>query len=483
MYGRVFMSVIKKPFLIILCLVFICPSFFLSSCKKAEERSSYVLDAVYNDGVLNGKLRYKFVNHYNQPIDHVDFNLHANAYKENSTTKPVTDLNLAKAYPYGISYGGIKILDVEICQQKREFEIFGESDGFLKVSIPTVYDGDSVEIDISFETTIPKSKLRLGENEHAVNLADFFPTVCYFSGNDFLHIPYSPIGDPYFSQISDYFVTLTVPSEYSVASCGKPTFTNVEDLNTTYSYELKSARDFAFVLSKNFKVFCQTVNGITVNYYSFTDEGENNLKTAIKALDFLTNTIGKYPYETLTIAESGFLYGGMEFSSLCLINENLGEKEKQLALMHEIAHQWWHGGVSNDQNLCAYIDEGLAEFSVFLMLENSSLQLAEEMILNAKQAYKSFFDLQSVLSGNANTVMERQLSTFKSEYEYVNLCYNKPLIMFYEYYQKFGKDKVVRALKKLYSTNFGKEIYKDAIIKAFGHGDHFNSFIDGKVII
>lgn len=477
------MSVIKKRFSIVLCLVFIYPLFFLSSCKKAEEYSSYLINAVYSEGLLSGKLRYKFVNHYNQPVDHVDFNLHANAYTEHSTTKPVTELNLAKAYPYGLSYGGIKILDVEICQQKREFEIFGESDGFLKVATPTVYDGDSVEIDISFETVIPKSKLRLGENEHAVNLADFFPTACYFSNNDFLHIPYSPIGDPYFSQVSDYVVNLTVPSEYSVASCGIPTFTNVEDLTTTYSYELKSARDFACVLSKNFKVFSQTSNEITVNYYSFTDDGEKNLKTAIQTLEFLTKTIGKYPYETLTIVESGFLYGGMEFSSLCLINENLTEKEKTNAIMHEIAHQWWHGGVSNDQNLCAYIDEGLAEFSVFLILENSSLELAKEMILNAKQAYKSFFDLQSILSGNANTVMERQLSTFKSEYEYVNLCYNKPLIMFYEYYEKFGKDKAINALKKLYLSNFGKEIYKDAIIKAFGHGDHFNSFIDGKVII
>ena len=105
------------------------------------------------------------------------------------------------------------------------------------------------------------------------------------------------------------------------------------------------------------------------------------------------------------------------------------------------------------------------------------------MILSAKQAYKSFFELQSVFSGNANTSMERPLSSFKSDYEYVNIAYNKSLLMFYEYQNAVGEEKTKKALKNLYQNNFGKEIRRDELIKAFGNADHFNSYIDGKVII
>ncbi|MBQ7374057.1 MAG: M1 family metallopeptidase [Clostridia bacterium] len=477
------MSLLKNRLLLFLCIVCVLPIVNLGGCKKSESLSSYSLNATYHEGALDGKLRYKFVNRYDTAFDHVDFNLHANAYCENSTTKPVTDNNLARAYPNGLSYGGIEILKVEILNQNAEFDIFGDSNCFLRVKTPTVYQGETVEIDIAFKTSIPNSKLRLGENAYAVNLADFFPTACYVKDGGFLQIPYSPFGDPYLSEISDYSVNLTVPSEFTVASCGKPTQTLVEELTTTYSYELKSARDFAFVLSKDFKVFSQNHDDVTVNYYSFSDDGESYLKTAISALEFFSKNFGDYPYQTLSLAETGFLFGGMEFSSLCYISTELEKEEKQNAIAHEIAHQWWHGGVSNDQYNSAYIDEGLAEFSAFLFFENSSLELANEMISNAKHAYKSFFDLQSVLSGNVDTTMERPLSTFKSEYEYANLSYNKSLLMFYEYYSKFGKNKTLSALKKLYSDNYGREITRAEIIKAFGRADHFNSFVDGKVII
>ena len=55
--------------------------------------------------------------------------------------------------------------------------------------------------------------------------------------------------------------------------------------------------------------------------------------------------------------------------------------------------------------------------------------------------------------------------------------------MFFEYQNLVGQDKTLRALKNLYKNNYGKEIGRYEIIKEFGFSDHFNSYIDGKVII
>ena len=476
------MFIFKKRTLFIIFAFCVFCAFSLISCKNVENVSSYTIDAVYKEGLIEGKLRYKFVNCYQTAFDHLYFNLHANAYSQNSSAKPITDTLLASAYPNGLSYGGIEIESVEILGKKQEFEI-SEDFNFLKVFIPTVYQGEEIELDITFKTTLPNSTLRLGENDYAVNLADFFPTACKIENGEFLKLAYTKIGDPYFSSVSDYVVNLTVPSEYVVASCGTPILTQVDDFTTTYSYELKSARDFACALSKNFKVFSQNYNDVTVNYYCFSDEGESLLNLAVSALKFYMENVGSYPYKTLSLAETGFVYGGMEFSSLCFISTTIDSNDKADAIIHEIAHQWWYGGVSSDQYNSAYVDEGLAEFSSYLFIKNTSPEQANERILNTKLAYKSFFDIKSVINGEVNTSMERPLTSFLNEYEYVNLAYNKSLLMFFEYQNLVGQDKTLRALKNLYKNNYGKEIGRYEIIKEFGFSDHFNSYIDGKVII
>lgn len=66
------------------------------SCKKQVELSSYDLSIKYEDGKIDGKLVYKFVNSYKTTFEHVAFNLHANAYKENATNRPTTVTNQAK---------------------------------------------------------------------------------------------------------------------------------------------------------------------------------------------------------------------------------------------------------------------------------------------------------------------------------------------------------------------------------------------------
>ena len=105
------------------------------------------------------------------------------------------------------------------------------------------------------------------------------------------------------------------------------------------------------------------------------------------------------------------------------------------------------------------------------------------MINSAKLAYKSFFSVEETLSGNVNTVMQRELSTFKNEYEYSNVAYNKSLIMFYEYGKAIGEDKAIKKLAKLYSSNVNGELSLEKLIKGLGYGEHFKSFVYGKVLI
>jgi hypothetical protein len=74
----------------------------------------------------------------------------------------------------------------------------------------------------------------------------------------------------------------------------------------------------------------------------------------------------------------------------------------------------------------------------------------EDMIRSAETTYKVFCSVQDKLLGGVNTVMNRSLFEFKSEYEYVNMAYVKPCIM-YDYLRvTIGEKAFFNGLKKYY---------------------------------
>ena len=469
-------------FLLAIFLAFSC--LFICSCTKENKKSSYTIQVKYLDGIIDGKLAYKFVNSYNSPFDCLKFNLYTNAYDENSSRKPVTQTNQSKAYPYGESYGQITINSVLLKDEKIPFETYGENNEFLKISTGTIPIGKEVEVEIDFTTQIPKSILRLGETEDQINLADFFPVACKVERGDFKEISYSTMGDPYFSNDCDYFVSLTLPSTFTVASSGFPTQTNCEGNFTTYEYELLSGRDFVFSLSQNYNVFSKNENGVTVNYYTTEKSGDSQLALILDCVKFFTNTLGKIPYKSLSVVKSKYYYSGMEYSGLCMVSDELNEEESKLAIIHEVAHQWFFGGVGSNQIEEPYIDEGLCEYLTYLYLsESEGESKASEMISTAKSAYKSFFSIENLLSGKLETKMNKSIYDYKSEYEYVNLAYNKSLIAFYEYHKAVGKKVAISKLKKLYSKYKGSTIGYNELVQIFGHEEHFKSFVEGTVLI
>ena len=475
------MRLIQKAF-ILLFLVSVTLCCF-TSCKKDSERSLYDLSIEYCEGVIEGKLSYRFVNSYDTTFDRLVFNLHANAYKQDAVHRPVSSTTEARAYPNGISYGNITVNEVLVENESADYEIYGEDCQFLKIPIGEVKSNGTANVVINFTTVLPDSTLRLGKTPVGVNLADFFPTACKIEEGKFKEINYSAIGDPYCSDPHDYKVDVTVPSEYSVASSGFPTLTVVDGVCTTYSYELSKGRDFALALSKNYRVFCKTQNDVTFTYYGFSDDGEQLLNQMIDCVKYYSEAFGEFPYKSLSLAECDFVFGGMEYSGLCFINYDLPKEDKMQVIAHEVAHEWWHCAVGNDQNQSAYLDEGLAEYSTYLYMLSTDESLANEYVSSAKLAYKSFFNVEETISGKADTSMERQLSSFKSEYEYANLAYNKALLMFYEYGKAVGEDKAVKALSSLYKEYSFKDLTLQGLISALGYGEHFNSFVFGNVLI
>jgi hypothetical protein len=145
--------------------------------------------------------------------------------------------------------------------------------------------------------------------------------------------------------------------------------------------------------------------------------------------------------------------------------------------------------VGSDQANYSWQDEGLAEYSSLLFFENNPNYgiTRTSMLGSATKAYRAFYSVYNQIFGNADTTMNRNLSAFVSDYEYVNIAYNKALLMFEAVRVSMGDEKFLASLKDYYSENIYTLATPEHLIAAFARRADvegvFSSFLEGKIII
>lgn len=484
----------KRNFIIFLCVVLCFFCFSFGSCKvDSKEKTVYNISARFDgNNALEAKMQVDYFNNTETEITKLKFNLYPNAFREGAKFKPVPVQSIAQAYPNGISYGAIEVAN---CMQDGEsvgFEISGEDENILVLCLKKgVFPSERTIIEIDFIAILPNAKLRFGYCNGVVNLGNWYPIICAHDSAGFYECTYSSVGDPFYSEVSDYKVELTVPGEYTVASGGECSKTVVEDTYTTYCFEFENVRDVAFCLSKDFEVFVGKTGDVDIYFYYTKCDYANDVALAVeKAINVYSNFFGEYSYDVITVVETPFLQGGMEYPQLVYVSDALERDDFITATVHEVAHQWWYATVGNNQCEYAFLDEGLAEYSTLLFYENQPEYgvRKEEIVESKMREYRTFYGVFEQLSGKVNTKMQRNLSDFNGEYEYVEITYTKSFLMFDGFRESVGDKKFLKGLKRYYEDLKFKLATPDSLISCFEKvgcdaQGYFYSWIDGKVII
>ncbi len=483
----------KKLLAILLTVCALAAVMTFTGCKKesATALSSYDIFASYDaeKETLTGTVDFTYYNDTDNEIDSLKFNLFGNAFREGAAIKPVSAAYSSKAYYGGASYGNMEITEVENC---LNWNVGGEDENVLNVALSSpVYPEQTANVIISYTLKLAKVNHRTGVTKNSVNLGNFYPVLCAYTREGFVESPYYSCGDPFLSECADYTVTLDIPSAYTAATSGKLASETVSSDRKKCTYTLDNARDFAIVLSDKFEVASQNIDGVEVSYYYYKDAApQDALSAACESLQYFSDTFGKYVYPTLSVVQTGFCYGGMEYPALTMISDELDAETNIYTIVHENAHQWWYAMVGSDQLNSAWQDEGLAEYSSLLFFENHPDYSFTRtgLVGTATKSYRAYYSVYNQIFGKANTCMNRNLKDFESEYEYSNIAYCKGLIMFDMLRQSIGDKKFMDGLK----TYFGNNIYKiascDDLIACFLKGGDdlegfFSSFIDGKIVI
>ncbi len=484
----------KKTALFICTLVLAFSVIYVGGCSVTSklELTEYDIECTLEDYTLSANQKVNFINNTDNVLDELKFNLYANAFRKGALYSPIASQYLSRAYPNGISYGEIRIESVLVEGKSADYEVCGQDKNILSVKLgKQIFPDEKVQITIKFSLSLANVVSRTGYNNSTINLANFYPILCVQADGEFYECLYYDKGDPFFSECANYKVKITCDKDYVIASSGGLT-SQTKNANTqTAMYKLDNARSFAFVLSKKFSVKTDSVLGVKVNYYYYQDENPlESFEFISKAIKLFSDKFGAFPYKNYSVVQTQFVQGGMEFPGLVMISDELSDLAYGEVIVHETAHQYWQSAVGNNEIEHAFLDEGLAEYSVVLFYENYSEYgyTRQNLIKASEQTYKIFCSVSDKLYNKVNTVMLRGLGDYASEYEYVNIAYIKPCIMYDNLRTTIGDARFFSGLKKYYSLYKYKIARPDDLVGAFekigaGTNGFFQSFFEGKVII
>lgn len=489
----------KKKFFVIL-LICLSPIIF-SACKtksplKIKDLSTYniSINLDIDNYTLECTQIVKVYNDTQDDLNELKFHLYPKAFTVGAINPAVGTLYTATAYPNGASYGDIIINSCH--QQDIEIGFYqeGQDKDILVVPLNSTLEAQKyTQIFLSYNVKLPNINHRFGYGNNAINLGNFYPIMCVYEDGKFSVNPYSTNGDPFYSDVSNYEVDITYPSNYVLAYSGNLIENKDNGLLRTSYLKADNVRDFALSLSTKFKTKTQNVDGTAINYYYYGDENpEKSLKACVDSLKTFNNLFGKYPYKQLSVCETNFVYGGMEYPNLVFISDDINSYNDYInTIIHEIAHQWWYGMVGNDEFAYGWLDEGMTEYSTALFYEaNPEYEVTmKEVITNTTNSYLLFIQVYTDVFGNCDTTMNRLLNEYETEPEYVYIAYVKAVLLMNEIRELVGKDDFIKGMKNYFEEYKGKNVRPDDFIECMEKTSKkplkeiFYSYIDGKVII
>ncbi|HRS20765.1 MAG TPA: M1 family metallopeptidase, partial [Clostridia bacterium] len=340
------------------------------------------IDAVLDtaDKVLTAEQQVIYVNNDDVELSELYFHIYTNAFRKQETAPFLFD-DFSRAYSRGFKPGYTEIEAIELSKgQSRkalEYSLQGVGETILKIKLPEpLKPEDSINLRFKYKVIIPPAGERFGYGDSNINMGNWYPVAAVYDDEGWNLDKYYSIGDPFYSDVSDYIVSIKAPEEYVIAASGSLAEERIEGGYKNWKFQGSKMRDFAFVASNSFRVTEDKVGNTVVKSYYYKGHekrGKEALDIGKRSIEIFNSAYGEYPYPTYSIVETEFP-SGMEYPGLVYISTKYYDNDSNADIfmyttVHETAHQWWYGVVGNDQIDEAWLDEGFATYSEGIFTE------------------------------------------------------------------------------------------------------------------
>ncbi len=249
----------------------------------------------------------------------------------------------------------------------------------LVVPLPrAVRPDETIQVEIVWESKIPRTFARTGYRGNFFFLAQWFPKLGVFQADGTWNCHQFHAATEFFSDYGIYEVHMTVPTGWLVGATGVAVeVINNTDGTTTHRYRQEDVHDFAWTTSPDYREAhrrfehpgLKPVDMRLLYQPEHEAQVDRHFHATAAALQYYGTWYGEYPYGHITIIDPayGSGAGGMEYPTLFTCGTRYlnpeGGGSPEGVTVHEAGHQFWYGLVGNNEFEHAWLDEGLNTFS------------------------------------------------------------------------------------------------------------------------
>lgn len=248
----------------------------------------------------------------------------------------------------------------------------------------TVAPGETIEVELSWESKVPRTFARTGFRGDYFFLAQWFPKVGVLEAGGHWNC-HQFIQTEFFSDFGEYDVRLSVPEGWTVGATGRevPETATPSRGTEVHHFVAQDVHDFAWVASPELTEHTRRFEhpglpAVDMRLLLMPDHAgfrDRYFDATEMALSHYGTWWGPYPYGYITIVDPAWHSGsgGMEYPTLFTGGTRwLSPKARRSpegVTIHEAGHQFWYGLVANNEFEDAWLDEGFNTYSTTRTLE------------------------------------------------------------------------------------------------------------------
>lgn len=373
-------------------------SFCLAQNTYFQQEVNYKISVSLDDNLhlLNGNAEIVYLNHSPNELDTIWMHLWANAYSSKTsafTKQQLAQANRAFYFAKAEEMGGYTKIDFKVNDQKVDWSFDESHSDIAYLLLPqALKSGEKLNISAAFKIKIPQQFSRLGHEDQAYQVTQWYPKPAVYDAKGWHPMPYLDIGE-FYAEFGSFDVKISLPSEYIVAATGelqteseivfleqkvKGRQSRSSKTNKTIRYKAEKVHDFAWFAHKEFRVdkdSTRLASGKLVYTWAFylpksADTWSKATQYANRALQFYSEKVGEYPYPQVTIVQGPLSAGsGMEYPMITVISTDGDDKFLDIVITHEVGHNWFYGVLGFNERDHPWMDEGLNSYFEALYVE------------------------------------------------------------------------------------------------------------------
>jgi hypothetical protein len=384
----------------IVFLLLIVPSIqsqIINKVPLSERTTGYKMNVRLDTDAktVSGNMEAYWINRSSDTVTDIRMHLYMNAFRSNRTT----------LYKESGGSPGEKDLDlgwVEIKSFKDNkgtdlipnMQYISPDDGntedrtVLKVILPEPSrPGDTVFVNIDFETKLPSKIRRTGYTDDYYFIAQWFPKFGVYepAGMRFVtrgswNCHQFHANSEFYSNHSVYDVTVTLPVDYITGSGGKLISETINGELKTQVFRAEDIVDFAWTAWPGYAVFRDKWKNVDITLLipqARINQVERQFKAVKYALEYLDQNVGPYPWPHLTFVDPpsiGSGAGGMEYTTIFTsMSSNVMPSffyMPEMVTVHEFGHAYFMGILASNEFEEPWLDEGVNSYWEERIMDN-----------------------------------------------------------------------------------------------------------------